>query len=126
MAHGYDGMLRWAYDSWTADPVRDARHVYWGAGDCFMVYPGAGSSIRFEKMREGIVDFEKLTILKAKAAKSSDPSVKKLWQELEQHLQTFLTEKEFKKEKLENDLQKGKKLVEKLSEKLATAGIKTK
>jgi hypothetical protein len=63
-AFGYDGFLRWAYDSWTGDPARDARHVLWPAGDCFLVYPGARSGIRFERLREGIVDFEKLRILR--------------------------------------------------------------
>jgi hypothetical protein len=63
-ASGYDGFLRWAYDSWTGDPARDARHVLWPAGDCFLVYPGARSGIRFERLREGIVDFEKLSILR--------------------------------------------------------------
>ena len=63
-AAGYDGFLRWAYDSWPGDPARDARHVLWPAGDCFLIYPGARSSIRFERLREGIVDFEKLRILR--------------------------------------------------------------
>jgi Domain of unknown function (DUF4091) len=63
-AFGYDGFLRWAYDSWTGDPARDARHASWPAGDCFLVYPGARSSIRFERLREGIVDFEKLRVLR--------------------------------------------------------------
>jgi hypothetical protein len=118
MAHRYDGMLRWAYDAWPADPVRDARHIYWPAGDSYMIYPGAESSIRFEKMREGIVDYEKLKILKIKAAKSTDPTIKKLLQELDQHLQVFTSEKEFDKEKLKKDVQKGKMLVDELSEKL--------
>jgi len=118
IAHGYDGLLRWAYDAWPADPVRDARHVLWPAGDCFMVYPGAGSGIHFEKMREGIVDFEKIKILRNKAAKSSNVTIKKLMQQLEQHLQTFNAEREFKKEKLRDDLQKGKDMVDELSDKL--------
>ncbi len=63
-AFGYDGFLRWAYDSWTADPARDTRHVRWPAGDCFLVYPGARSSIRFERLREGIVAFEKVRVLR--------------------------------------------------------------
>jgi len=117
-AFGYDGLLRWAYDAWPADPVRDSRHVLWPSGDCFMVYPGGGSSIRFEKMREGIVDFEKLRILKDKAAKSADPAVKNLTQQLQQHLQAFTSEKEFKEEKLKSDLRKGKEMIEELSEKL--------
>jgi Glycoside hydrolase 123, catalytic domain/Glycoside hydrolase 123 N-terminal domain len=118
MAHGYDGMLRWAYDAWPADPVRDARHIYWPAGDSYMIYPGAESSIRFEKMREGIVDYEKIKLLKVRAAKSTDRAVKKLLQELNQHLQVFTAEKEFDKEKLKQDVQKGKILVDDLSEKL--------
>jgi len=118
MAHGYDGMLRWAYDAWPADPVRDARHIYWPAGDSYMIYPGAESSIRFEKMREGIVDYEKIKLLKVRAAKSIDPAVKKLLQELNQHLKVFTAEKEFEKEKLKQDVQKGKMLVDDLSEKL--------
>jgi hypothetical protein len=117
-AYGYDGLLRWAYDAWPADPVRDSRHVLWPGGDCFMIYPGGSSSIRFEKMREGIVDFEKLRILRSKAAKSADQNVKKLMQQLEEHLKVFTVEKEFKEEKLKNDIQKGRALMDELSEKL--------
>lgn len=124
LAHGYDGLLRWGYDAWPADPVRDARHFLWPAGDCFMVYPGAVSGIHFEKMREGIVDFEKMKILKAMAATSNDPQVKKLLQELRQHLQTFTTRHEFDKDKLVNDIQKGKKLIEELSDRLIVHAVK--
>lgn len=31
-ACGYDGMLRWSYNSWPADPVRDSRFTAWPAG----------------------------------------------------------------------------------------------
>lgn len=118
MAQGYDGFLRWAYDAWPADPARDPRHVLWPSGDCFMVYPGGASNVRFEKMREGIADYEKVRILKAKAVKSTDASVKKLLRELEQHLTSLQGEKEFKAEKLRQDIQKGTALVNELGEKL--------
>lgn len=62
-AKNLDGFLRWAYNSWVADPIHDTRFRTWPAGDTFFVYPGAKSSIRFEKLREGIQDFEKLRIL---------------------------------------------------------------
>jgi len=117
-AHGYDGFLRWAYDAWPADPNRDARHTLWPAGDCFMVYPGGGSCIRFEKLREGIVDFEKMRILREKAARSSDAEVRKLLQQLDEHLKIFLVEKEFNSEKITADVEKGRKMVEELSERL--------
>jgi hypothetical protein len=117
-AHGYNGFLRWAYDSWPADPMRDARYGSWAAGDCFLVYPGGNSCIRFEKLREGIVDYEKISILRELAAKSSDKSVKNLMSAFDAHLTTFVTEKEFNEEKLKSDVEKGKKMIEELSEKL--------
>jgi hypothetical protein len=118
MAHAYDGMLRWAYDAWPADPVRDARHLLWPAGDSYMIYPGGESSIRFEKMREGIVDYEKIRILKAKAAVSTNAEVKNLLQELNRHLQLFTAEKEFIEDILRQHMQKGERIVNELSEKL--------
>ncbi|MGZ5189365.1 MAG: glycoside hydrolase domain-containing protein [Flavisolibacter sp.] len=118
VAHGYDGFLRWAYDAWPADPDRDARHVSWPAGDCYMVYPGGNSCIRFEKLREGIVDFEKIRILKEKAAKSKDKNVQDLIRQLNDHLKIFLVEKDFDTKKIIGDVDKGKMLVEQLSNKL--------
>jgi hypothetical protein len=118
MAHAYDGMLRWAYDAWPADPVRDARHLLWPAGDSYMIYPGGESSIRFEKMREGIVDYEKIKILKAKSAVSTNAEVKNLLEELNRHLQLFTAEKEFIEDQLRQHVRKGEMIVNELSEKL--------
>ncbi len=71
-ARGYDGFLRWAFNSWNLDPLADTtyRNKDWPAGDCFLVYPGPLSSIRFERLREGIQDYEKIRILKGTVAKS--------------------------------------------------------
>ncbi len=63
LSGGYDGYLRWAYNSWTVDPLSDARFRAWPAGDCFVVYPGGRSSVRMEKLAEGIRDYEKAVIL---------------------------------------------------------------
>jgi glycosyl hydrolase family 123 len=118
-AHKYDGFLRWAYDAWPADPKRDARHTAWPAGDCFLIYPGGQSCIRFEKLREGIVDFEKIRILREKAAKLSDRNIKTLIKELDQHLETFLLEKDFDTEKITDAVIKGRRIIETLSDLLA-------
>lgn len=59
-AAGYDGFLRWAYNSWPEAPVTDSRFRKFPAGDTFMVYPDGRSSIRFELLREGIQDVEKI------------------------------------------------------------------
>ncbi|WP_418536143.1 glycoside hydrolase domain-containing protein [Odoribacter laneus] len=63
-AKNFDGYLRWAYNSWTKDPLRDSRFRAFGGGDCYLVYPGGRSSIRMERLIEGIQDYEKIRILK--------------------------------------------------------------
>ena len=119
-AYGYDGFLRWAYDAWPADPLRDARHTAWPAGDCFLVYPGGGSSIRFERLREGIADFEKIQILRAAAAKSSDKKVKALLAEFEKHLKTFAEGKRnYEFTVMAERVAKGKQMLDDLSKALA-------
>lgn len=60
-----DGYLRWAYNSWTKNPLIDTRFTSWPAGDTYQVYPGPLSSIRFEKLIEGAQDFEKIKFLKS-------------------------------------------------------------
>jgi hypothetical protein len=115
---GYDGFLRWAYDAWPEDPDRDARHGSWAAGDCFMIYPGGHSCIRFEKMREGIVDYEKIRILKDKALGSKKPEVKVLMGKLEMLQKKILAEKDFDEMKIAADLQQGKELLDAISEEI--------
>lgn len=117
-ACGYNGFLRWAYDAWPADPLRDARHTLWPAGDCFLVYPGGANNIRFEKLREGISDYEKIRILKQLAATSAKPRVKELLRQLNEHLQSLVNEQKFDIEKITGDIDKGKLLIEQLSDAL--------
>lgn len=71
-AENYDGYLRWAYNSWTLDPLTDTRFRTWPAGDCFVVYPGGRGSVRFSKLVEGIQDFEKVRILRAQWQKEGN------------------------------------------------------
>ena len=123
VAHSYNGFLRWAYDAWPADPMRDARHGSWPAGDCYLVYPGGNSCVRFEKLREGIVDYEKIRILREKAVKSPDKDVQNLMRQLDEHLKTFLAEKDFNTKTIIEEVNKGNKIVEELSEKLNVDGI---
>ncbi len=63
-AMGFDGFLRWAYNSWPINPLIDSRYIKWPAGDTYFIYPGPLSSIRFERLREGIQDYEKIRIIK--------------------------------------------------------------
>lgn len=63
-SQGFTGYLRWAYNSWTANPSVDSRFTSWAGGDTYQIYPGPKTSIRFEKLIEGVQDFEKIQILK--------------------------------------------------------------
>lgn len=77
-----DGYLRWAYNSWTKEPEIDSRFRSWSAGDAFIIYPGNTSSIRFERMVQGIQQFEKFHIMmdaaKAKGDKGMQRRLNKL------------------------------------------------
>ena len=96
-AQGYSGLLRWAYDSWVEDPLYDTSHVTWTAGDCFLVYPGARSSIRFERLREGIQDFEKVRLVRAALMPRSDQAAHDALLKLDTALKGF----DFKKAQTE-------------------------
>jgi len=91
-AKGYTGFLRWAYDSWVHDPLYDTRFVTWPAGDCFLVYPGARSSIRFERLREGIQDYEKIRLIRATLGRRKDAEARAGLQQLEEVLSRFTWE----------------------------------
>jgi hypothetical protein len=75
-ANGFDGFLRWAYNSWPEKPSVDSRFRKWPSGDTFMVYPNAQSSIRFERLREGIQDYEKIRILRDKLKQNASPEAR--------------------------------------------------
>ena len=72
LAHDYDGMLRWAYNSWPAHPEYDSRFRYWASGDTFMVYPGARSSVRFERLVDGVELYEKVHTLRKKCGNKAE------------------------------------------------------
>lgn len=83
---GYSGYLRWAYNSWVAAPLLDSRFRSWAAGDTYFVYPGPRSSIRFERLLEGVQDFEKIRILKEEFTRTNNTAA---LQQLEALLRPF-------------------------------------
>jgi hypothetical protein len=88
-SEGYTGYLRWAYNNWSEATLFDTRFRSWPAGDCYLVYPGPRSSIRFEKLIEGIQDFEKIRILRDQLLKEGN---KETIRELDNILATFKPE----------------------------------
>ena len=74
LAKDLDGYLRWAYNSWTVTPEEDSRFTAWPAGDTYVIYPFSVSSIRWERLVQGIQLFEKYRILFAEAKAAGDES----------------------------------------------------
>ena len=74
-----DGYLRWALNSWVKNPLQDSRFTALAAGDTYMIYPEGRSSIRFERLIEGIQSYEKIRILKEEFEKKGNKSaIKKI------------------------------------------------
>ena len=70
--YGITGYLHWGYNHWQSkDPMKNTTPAHSGppylpAGDAWIVYPGTigpWDSIRWEAMRDGIVDHELLSML---------------------------------------------------------------
>lgn len=93
---GYDGYLRWAYDNWKLSNPLDARDGAHTAGDYSMVYRASNSlpsetlsSIRFEMLRDGIEDYEKLSILKSTLETSKYPKDQEILEQLKEVVNSF-------------------------------------
>lgn len=112
-AYGYSGFLRYAFCSWTKDPLMDSRYVTWPAGDTYQIYPGPRSSIRFERLREGIQDYEKIRILRKEFSGKQRKSVKLT--ELNNYLQNFTLDT-LRTTTSDYWVNNGNKLLERLSE----------
>ena len=115
MAADFDGFLRWAYNSWVKEPLLDSRFRTWPAGDTYIVYPDGRSSIRFERLLEGIQDAEKIRILRAELQNDSAAGAREKLNLLNQTLGAFnITQKP---DGLEDLMLKGKRVLVELSKK---------
>ena len=71
-ATGFDGYLHWSFQNWNNDPMNDTRFFKFGSGDTFFIYPDGRSSIRYERMLEGIQLSEKIRLLRQEMASEKD------------------------------------------------------
>jgi hypothetical protein len=113
IAADFDGFLRWSYNSWVENPLQDSRFRAWPAGDTYIVYPDNRSSIRFETLRDGIEDAEKIRILR------EELTAKNMLDDLDYLNKTVaqfnITEKP---EDLEGMISKGKNVLNELAAKI--------
>ena len=63
-ANNMDGYLHWSWINWHENPLEDSRYRMFGSGDTYFYYPGNRSSVRFERLVEGIQQYEKIMIFR--------------------------------------------------------------
>ncbi len=63
-AQGIDGIHIEEFNNWNVHALTEARQKKRSSGSNYLVYPGARSSIRFERLIEGIQDFEKIMLIR--------------------------------------------------------------
>lgn len=71
-ATGHDGYLHWSFMNWQDNPLEDSRFRMFAPGDTFMVYPDGRTSIRYERMVEGVQMSEKLRLLRSEFMRKAD------------------------------------------------------
>lgn len=113
-ANNLDGFLRWAYNSWNRNPFETTDFGSFPTGDCFLVYPGNLSSLRFEKLRDGLEEFEKVNILRARAANS--PKARAAVERMDRELAELFTVKKSKGSEHEDDVRKAREIIRKTAE----------
>jgi hypothetical protein len=85
--YGITGYLHWGYNFWNDNPYKNIgfEHTKMPDGDEWIVYPGIDGpldSIRFEALRDGVDDYELLSML----AESNPAAAKRL---VEKHILAF-------------------------------------
>jgi len=114
-AMGFDGFLRWAYNNWVEKPEIDSRFITWPSGDTYLVYPDAQSSIRFERLREGIQDYEKIRILRKELAGNKSIEAAAAKERLDNFLNSINT-KTLDSRSAADVINEGKQLVHEIAE----------
>lgn len=79
MRHKTDGYLRWAFDSFVENPFETTDFKTWESGDSAQVYPGVLSTVRFERMKEGIRDAIKVNYITEQDSALGEAIEKEIW-----------------------------------------------
>lgn len=115
-ANHLDGFLRWAYNSWNRNPFEKTDFGNWPAGDCYLVYPGNLSSLRFEKLRDGLEEYEKIHILRTCAKKNQKAKAAVDW--MNEELAKLFTVERSRGDSHKDDVRKAREIIRKTAEAL--------
>ena len=116
-----DGYLRWALNSWVIEPLLDSRFHTWAAGDTYLIYPGGRTSVRFERLVDGIQAYEKVRILRNEFEQNADWEAEK---QLNEALAAF-QEQTLPQHPSAEVVQKGHEVLESLTFEAVDTGIES-
>lgn len=72
LTNGLDGYLHWSWMNWHDTPLTDSRFRMFAPGDTYSVYPGCRTGVRFERLIEGIQQYEKVVALRKLYTENGD------------------------------------------------------
>ncbi|MBS2210812.1 DUF4091 domain-containing protein [Carboxylicivirga mesophila] len=92
-AQGIDGIHIEAFNNWLPNPLINARQEFRSSGSNYLIYPDAKSSIRFERLIEGIQDFEKILLMRDELEGVDDETSRRKLELLNEVLSDFVIER---------------------------------
>ena len=111
-AQGIDGIHLMHFNSWKEGVLHDARLDAASSGSTHLIYPNARSTIRYERLIEGIQDYEKIRILRQQFL--ADEAQKEKLHLIDEILSDFIIER-LPRESASQMVQNGQELLNQLS-----------
>ena len=105
-ANGMTRFSRYAFNNWSEVNLKDARNSEVPPGDAFFIYPGSRTSVRFEKLKEGISTALKFSQLINEARNKGDKQMGKKLEALLMRLKPFESPSDLLIKEEENTLNK--------------------
>jgi hypothetical protein len=113
-AQEIDGIHIEEFNNWQAYPLIQSRLEKRSSGSNYLIYPGARSSIRYERLIEGIQDYEKIRLLREDLESAVSDSNRQKLELLDEILSDFVIDR-IPRESASQMVDEGQNLLSKLS-----------
>lgn len=113
-AQEIDGIHIEEFNNWQAYPLIESRLETRSSGSNYLIYPGARSSVRYERLIEGIQDYEKIRLLREELEMAENDSNRQKLALLDEVLSDFVIDR-IPRESASQMVDEGQNLLSKLS-----------
>ncbi len=115
-AQDIDGIHLNEFNSWGDRPLTEARFRNQSSGSNYIIYPGGRSSVRFERLIEGIQDYEKIMLMREELTAIDNDSSRQKLELLNEVLSDFVIDR-IPRESASQMVNEGQQLLERLNAK---------